>query len=102
MRLIKFHPIILCLLLVLNLTTNAFANSYLSFQNSNNDSQQYEIIIALNCNECINCYYDFNLMHSEPVIDKPYFSIRLNGNTFYGLVSDDESIRIKSYTLIDE
>ncbi|MBK6729868.1 MAG: hypothetical protein IPG60_02495 [Bacteroidetes bacterium] len=65
MRLIKFHPIILCLLLVFNLTTNAFTHSYLSFQNSNNDSQHYEIIIALNCNECINCYYGSQDIFSE-------------------------------------
>ncbi|MBK8681162.1 MAG: hypothetical protein IPN31_04495 [Bacteroidetes bacterium] len=65
MRLIKNHPIILGLLLVLNLTTNAFANSDSIIKNSNNDSQHYEIIIALNCNECINCYYGSQDIFSE-------------------------------------
>ncbi|MFN3940393.1 MAG: hypothetical protein ACK4IY_07380, partial [Chitinophagales bacterium] len=44
---------------------------------------------------------NFNLLHSETVMDKPYFSIERRGNTIYGLVSDEESIKIVSF-IIDE
>lgn len=45
---------------------------------------------------------NFNLQHSELVIDEPYFSINVHGNTIYGLISDDVSIKVKSFTLNTE